>query len=242
VWQDVCTARQCSRAQDRSPTNQAFHLQTRRLWEAIHSARQSQGTLSILAGIKTSLTGCSHTRTSSMLQPSSTSQPSSPPSTLVTTYLRPTRSSGNTLRRSTRTPTKASKAAGRIEGYQPCRRPHLPNPHPIPRWHRTLCTEVTQDHTSNTAAIAAAATLPCPPMQALIAPSTTTTSTHLSTTATNHKSQATMTWSSLSARCTKHHSLMCTPRDATIINELMGDFKKLARRRQSDRSPTWIPS
>jgi hypothetical protein len=175
----------------------------------------------MLAGAGTLLTECSHTRTSSTLQPSSTSQRNSPPSILETTYPRLTRSSGNTLRRSTRTPIRASRVAGRTGGYQPCR-PHLLIPHHTPRWHRTPCIEVTRDRTSKTAVTAAAGTLPCPLTQAYTAPNTTTTSTHLSTPTTNNKSQATMTWSSLSARCTSHLGSTYTLRDSTIIQRAHG--------------------
>jgi hypothetical protein len=222
VRQDVCTARQCSRAQNRSPANQSLYLQTRRLWEAIHSARKPQGRSLMLAGVTNLLTGCSHIKTSSTLQPSNTSQPNSPPSILEIKYLKPTRNSGSTLRRSTRTPTKGSKVAGRTGGYQPRRLPHPHTPHLTPRWHRTLCIGVTRDYTSRKAALTAAGTLPCPLTQAIIAPSTTSTSMHLYTPATNHKSHATMTWAFTSAKCIRDLSPTCTCRDTTVVQRAHG--------------------
>jgi hypothetical protein len=195
----------------------------------------------MLAGVTTLLTGCSHIKTSSTLQPSSTSQPNSPPSTPEITYLKPTRNSGNTLRRFTKTPTKASKVAGRIGGYQPCRRRHPPTPHPTPRCHRTLCIEATRDHTIKIVATAAAGTLPCPLMQAYTATITATTSTHLSTPAINNKLQATMTWSSRNAKCTSHGGSRYTLRDATIIQRAHGTVhgvgKMQVKRLQGNTGP-----
>jgi hypothetical protein len=120
-------------------------------------------------------------------------------------YHKPTKNSGNTSLRCTRTPTKASKAEARTEGYPHCLHQPLLIPLPTPQCLCHPCIEAFLEPTNTTVVTAVAAAHRCPQTQATIERSPTTTSTLPSRPATRHMEQAMMTWCFLSERCTKFH-------------------------------------
>jgi hypothetical protein len=116
---------------------------------------------------------------------------------------RRTRSCGNTLPLFTRTRTKASRVAARIDVSQPC--PRLP----LPIHHRTLLCrwpqypEATADLSTSTAANAAAGAPPCHPTAFSESTADTTSMFPCLQDITSLLPVDTMTWCSLSASYTK---------------------------------------
>lgn len=200
---DIRATRQRSSTQDRSPANQAIHMQTRRLRQAIHSAWQPQGTLPNLHLVTSMLTVDSHIRTSSMRLLSATSRRSLRPSPRETTYPRKTRSCGSTSRRCTRTPTRVSRAEARTDASLPCHRlhPHTPHHTPVCQWFP--CQGVTPDRSISKAATAAAAARPCLLTRCTESTVHTTSVPQCRTHTTSSQAPDTTTWSFPSASSTK---------------------------------------
>lgn len=138
-----------------------------------------------------------------MPQPYDTLHRSLPPSTQATVLRKETKNCGNTLRRYTRTQTKASRAVVKTGEYRLC-------PHQVPcTRHTPHCrchpwTEGSLDTTSMAAtAVVAARRSPQMLHVSPILDQTAATTTAVPYTQTMPREAVTMTWSSRNEKCTK---------------------------------------